>query len=196
MSLSASTSNTSLRLVLETDLQLLRKDSHVGQNLTIKCVGSCEMLSKLKHPNNNRRQEIPGLNIGYHSIHRSVCAQKSCRMGKRTQEVKLTKIASRQPHTAYCSLTQSLKNKWFYLLRTTHNIAPLLQPIEDIIRHELIPALCGKGHINDDKRKLFSLPPRLGSLGINILPYCADHLYSNSQTATDIEAIYCCNGET
>ena len=99
---------------------------------------------------------------------------------------KLTKIASSQPHMAYCSLTQSMKSRWSYLLRTTTNIAALLQPIEDILRQKLIPAITGKQHINDEERKLLALPPRLGGLGIDILTQSADRLYKNSRAITDL----------
>ena len=52
--------------------------------------------------------------------------------------------------------------------------------MEDIIRHKVIPAIVGKGNINDSERKLFTLPPKLGGLGIDILPQVADQLYQAS----------------
>ena len=60
---------------------------------------------------------------------------------------------------------------------TTQDIGVLLQPVEDIIRHKVIPAIVGKGNINDSERKLFALPPKLGGLGIDILPQGADQLF-------------------
>ena len=93
---------------------------------------------------------------------------------------KLADIATSQPHAAYCALTRCIKHKWSYLSRTTHDIGVLLQPVEDIIRHKVIPAIVGKGNINDSERKLFALPPKLGGLGIDILPQLADQLYQAS----------------
>ena len=78
----------------------------------------------------------------------------------KTELEKLTKIAYSQPHAAYCALTHSIKNKWFYLSRTTEGIGPLLQPVEQIIRHQLIPAITGRHAISDAERRLFSLPTR------------------------------------
>ena len=45
---------------------------------------------------------------------------------------KLAGITRNQPHSAYCALTQSLKSKWLYLVRTTDDISDQLQPVEDI----------------------------------------------------------------
>ena len=53
------------------------------------------------------------------------------------------------------------------------------------IRFELIPALVGKQHISDEDRNLFALPPRLGGLGIDILPQIADRLHKNSKVITE-----------
>ena len=50
---------------------------------------------------------------------------------------------------------------------------------------KIIPAISGKQHINNEERKLFALPPRLGGLGIKILPQSADRLYKNSRAITD-----------
>ena len=45
-----------------------------------------------------------------------------------------------------------------------------LQPIENIIRLQLIPALCDGRNCSDDERKLLSLPIKLGGMGIiNVL---------------------------
>ena len=43
---------------------------------------------------------------------------------------KLSTIAQSQPHFAYCALTQSIKSKWTYILRTMSKIEDLLQPVE------------------------------------------------------------------
>lgn len=98
---------------------------------------------------------------------------------------KLAGIARSQPHSAYCALTLSLKSKWLYLVRTTDDISDQLQPVEDIIRFELIPAICGKANISDDERRLFALPTRLGGLGIDILPDIANRLHQSSRRITE-----------
>ena len=93
---------------------------------------------------------------------------------------KLADIAASQPQAAYCALNQGLKHRWSYLSRTTENISELLQPIEETLRHKVIPAITGKSNINDIERNLFALPARLEGLGFDILTEIADQLYATS----------------
>ena len=55
----------------------------------------------------------------------------------------LVEIAATQPQATYTALIFSIKNKWSYLARTTETIGHLLQPIEDVLRHDLNPAITG-----------------------------------------------------
>ena len=93
----------------------------------------------------------------------------------------LVEIAATQPQVIYAALIISINNKWSYLVRTTETIGHLLQPIEDVLRHDLIPAITGR----QEERRMFALPTRLGGLGIEILPEVADQLYSNSRKVTE-----------
>ena len=79
----------------------------------------------------------------------------------------LSEIAMSQPHAAYSALMKGLSSKWIYLCRTTKSIASLLSPLEECIRKKLIPAITGRGPPSDNIRELFSLPVRLGGLGIS-----------------------------
>ncbi|MDA8003174.1 MAG: hypothetical protein MPL62_17965, partial [Alphaproteobacteria bacterium] len=86
---------------------------------------------------------------------------------KWVEEVKqLATIAESQPHAAYAALTHGLIGRWSYLSQTVCNISDLLQPLEDAIRHHLIPALTGRAGITDLERELLALPTRSGGLGI------------------------------
>ena len=79
---------------------------------------------------------------------------------------RLSLFASSQPQAAYAALTHGLYSKWTFLLRTIPDIQDLLQPLEEAIQHNLLPALTGKTGINDLERNLLELPVRLGGLGI------------------------------
>ena len=57
-------------------------------------------------------------------------------------------------------------HKFTYLSGTTPNSEHLLQSLEDIIHSKLIPAWTGRAPPNDTERELFTLPARLGGLGI------------------------------
>ena len=81
-------------------------------------------------------------------------------------EVKsLAEIAISEPHTAYYAFTKAVSMKWQFLMRTTRDIADLFEPLERAIRKHFIPALVGR-KVTDLERDIFSLPPRLGGLGI------------------------------
>ena len=77
---------------------------------------------------------------------------------------RLSSIATYQPHATYAAFTHGTARKWCYIARTIPNISHLLQPLEDIIRSNLIPALTGRAPSNDLERNLFALPSRLGGI--------------------------------
>ena len=93
------------------------------------------------------RSQISWLNHRQWWIQICLC-QKKVEEGK-TELEKLADIAVSQPQAAYCALNQSLTPRWSYLSRTTANISEMLQPIEETIRHKVIPAIVGKSNIND-----------------------------------------------
>ena len=78
----------------------------------------------------------------------------------------LATIAQVQPQAAYAAFTHGLTSKWLYLSRTMKDISSSFQPLEQIIRTKLIPALTGKLPPNDIKRNLLSYPARLGSVAL------------------------------
>ena len=84
-----------------------------------------------------------------------------------TEEViTLAHIASTQPHAAYAALTHGLVGRWIFAARCVDGIARYLEPLEQVIRHKLIPALTGRSAPGDEERDLLALPVRLGGLGI------------------------------
>ena len=97
---------------------------------------------------------------------------------------KLAQIANTQPHAAYSDFTHGLASKWNYFFRTISNIAHLLQPLEDAIRHKFIPALTGRSDVTDDERELFSLPVRLGGLGLTNPVESCSHEFATSMKIT------------
>lgn len=98
----------------------------------------------------------------------------------------LTKIAKTQPHVAYSAFTHGLAGKWTYFLRTIPDIAHLLQPLEDTIRHKFIPALTGRNGVSDidAERDLFLLPVHLGGLGLTNPVEACSHEFTSSVKVT------------
>ena len=78
----------------------------------------------------------------------------------------LSSIASTQPHAAFAAFTHGVSSKWTHLIRTIPSISHLLQPLEDILRHQLIPNLTGRPPPNNSEHDLLALPARLGGIGL------------------------------
>ena len=76
------------------------------------------------------------------------------------------------------------KGKFVYFLRTIPNINDHLQPIEEVIRNNLIPAITGGHQCSDEERKLLALPVRLGGLGIDDICKISTHEYESSRKVT------------
>ncbi len=55
---------------------------------------------------------------------------------------------------------------WTYLARTMPHISALLQPLEYIIRTDLLPAVTGSALPGDLERDLLALPVRLGGIAL------------------------------
>ena len=89
----------------------------------------------------------------------------------------LVDVARVQPHVAFAAYTHGYVHKFSYLCRTTPNIELLLQPLEEYIRFHFIAVLTGRTPSNDTDRELFSLPLRLGGLGITNPTLLLTHKY-------------------
>ena len=105
-----------------------------------------------------------GAALGSHEFVDQHIADKVCHWQE--ELTSLAEVAKSQPHTAYTAFTHGFVHKFSFLSRTIPNISPLLQPLEDRIRHRLIPALTGRPPPNDSEHELLALPVRLGGLGI------------------------------
>ena len=69
-------------------------------------------------------------------------------------------------------------------MRTVPNTAAYLQQIDEIVQTELIPAITGGITCSEEERKLLSLPPKLGSLGIPIFSTISDAEFENPKHFT------------
>ena len=102
------------------------------------------------------------------------------KISKWIQDVEtLAEIAKDEPQAAYASFTKAISRRWTYIQRTIPGISDLFQPLEQAIRDKLMPAIIGRA-ISDIERKIFSLPVRLGGLGIQDPTVTADLEYRAS----------------
>ena len=69
----------------------------------------------------------------------------------------LSFMAQTQPHTTFAAFTHGMANKWTFLSYTITHIGHLLQPLDTIIRTELIPFLTRRLPPNNVTHDLFAL---------------------------------------
>ena len=65
-------------------------------------------------------------------------------------------------------------------MRTVENLSMYLTPLKEVIRTRFI-ALTGGHHVSDMERRLLSLPPKYGGLGIRMVIKEAEHEYNYSK---------------
>ena len=74
--------------------------------------------------------------------------------------------------------------RWCFLQRTVPDTKLFFTPIEEAIRTKLIPAIAGR-EISDIERRIFSLPVRLGGMGIQNPTETAEREFRNSCLVTE-----------
>ena len=75
-------------------------------------------------------------------------------------------IAKAEPQAAYSCFITAFKHKPSYIMRTIPGITDQLNQLDEVIISEFISAITGGIHCSSVERKLFSLPSKLGGLGI------------------------------
>ena len=114
-----------------------------------------------------------------------VGTNRSGRIDKWIQEViTLSKIAMIEPHAAYAGFTHGLRHKYTYIMRTLPGISEHLKRLDAAITNHLVKALFHNHECNEIERELFSLPMKLGGLGIIIPSEMSDIQFRNSQSVT------------
>ena len=102
----------------------------------------------------------------------------------------LTEIAEQQPQAAYTALVKSLQNEWAFVQKVVKDCEEQFQEIENAIAFKVLPAIFGN-EISGNERKLFSLPARMGGLGVEDPREMSSSAYRNSKKSCEklIEAI-------
>ena len=96
----------------------------------------------------------------------------------------LSKIAQSEPQAALSCYSKSISHRWKYIQRTIPDIGHLFLPLENTIRNTFIPAIIGR-NISDNFRKIFSLPVRLGGMGIEDPSETSQAEYTASKEITE-----------
>ena len=99
----------------------------------------------------------------------------------------LSDIATREPQVAYAAFTYGLSKRWNYVCRTTPGVAEKLKSLEEETRESFVPAIMNRSFsCTDQLRRVISLPPRFGGLGIPNMPEIAEMEYEYSLRATQM----------
>ena len=102
----------------------------------------------------------------------------------KTELERLSLIARSEPHAAFSAFTHGLTGHWMYFLRAIEGISPLMQPLEDTVRQQFLPALTGRDSPSDVERELLALPSRHGGLGL-VNPTAMEEEHTSSLQVTE-----------
>ena len=97
---------------------------------------------------------------------------------------KLAEIAKTQPQAAYSAFTHGERHRFAYFMRTIVGMSDVMQPLDDAINNELIPALLGSDVISKAERDMYSLPLRFGGLALPSFCDIANEEYLTSKRLT------------
>jgi hypothetical protein len=98
---------------------------------------------------------------------------------------KLVTIAVSQPQMVYAAVTKSLQFEWSYFQRVLPECSEAFQPLETLMYDKLLPAIFG-GNVDQKERNLFSLPTRLGGMGVRDPTTTASLAYETSRKGTKV----------
>ena len=98
----------------------------------------------------------------------------------------LERIAKVEPHIAYCAYVFGLQHRYTFLLRTIPDITGHIERLDEAIDKYLLRHVVNNHNFTEMERIWFSLPVRLGGLGINIPSELADVYYLNSKKMTEV----------
>eukprot|EP00804_Cyclotella_cryptica_P015834 CCRYP_006342-RC/>CCRYP_006342-RC protein AED:0.25 eAED:0.25 QI:0/-1/0/1/-1/1/1/0/270 len=100
---------------------------------------------------------------------------------------RLAKVAMRYPQSAYAGLVNCLQAEWQYLCRVEPGVGPHLEPVEEALRTQFIPALFGgQDPISNELRLLIAQGVKQGGLAIRNPVREAERLHQTSTEATSL----------
>ena len=95
----------------------------------------------------------------------------------------LSELAVEEPQVALAAFTKGICHRWTFIQRTLPDISNLFAPLEECIKEQFIPAVCGC-KISELQRRIFALPVRYGGLGIANPVETCDREYQSSLNIT------------
>ncbi|KAL5484235.1 hypothetical protein EMCRGX_G020696 [Ephydatia muelleri] len=97
--------------------------------------------------------------------------------------LKLSKAAESQPQAAFAALSKSMQFEWSYMQRILPSYEEAFTPIWNTLYQYFWPAIF-EGTISDHEKQLFSIPARLGGMGVRNPIESAKIAYTTSRAGT------------
>ena len=97
----------------------------------------------------------------------------------------LSVFAETEPQAAYSALTKSVQFQWNYVQRVVPLCQTLFDELESVIFEKFLPAIFGC-EVSSLERELFSLPVRMGGLGVFKPNEMSEMLYNSSKESTKV----------
>ena len=97
----------------------------------------------------------------------------------------LADIARREPQLAYAGFIYGTSKRWTFVARTTPNMSEAFRQLDWLINETFVPAIIGKDHITDLMKTVFTLPAKMGGLGIRNINEISELEYQNSLKLTE-----------
>ena len=83
-------------------------------------------------------------------------------------------------------VTKSPQAEWNFSHSFLGGSSQLFQPLENLLKEKLLPAILGNSSISSMERRLFCLPARKGGLGVSNPTSFADESYNTSREAVTV----------
>ena len=99
--------------------------------------------------------------------------------------MELSKAAEKYPQAAFSALSKSLQFEWTYLQRVVSDCSAAFAPVWDAPNTFFWPAVF-EGSISETEKRLFTLPTRMGGMGIRNPIEIANNAYKTSRTGTSV----------
>ena len=97
----------------------------------------------------------------------------------------LSVFAETEPQAAYSALTKSMQFQWNYVQRVVTGCQTLFDELELVIFEKFLPAIFGC-EVSSLERELFSLPARMGGIGVFKPNEMSEMLYNSSKESTKV----------
>ena len=122
-----------------------------------------------------------GAVLGTDDFRKKYCEEKVSEWCEEIEQ--LSKFAKSEPQAAYTAFIHGEMHKFTLFLRTIPDMKMYIEKVDDCITNVFLPSLL-ESVVTEQERQLYSLPIRLGGLGLPIFAEVAEQHYKASHKIT------------